>query len=76
MLLRILPLYRDLEILYIDVFGVYDMYTWRCMLYIRCVVVWIFMHVIFLENFCRHNVYFLNKCFIRVFYRFNRNMAL
>jgi len=48
---EILPICRDLEILCIDVLGVYDMYTWRCMLYVRCVVVWIFMHVIFLENF-------------------------
>jgi len=25
---------------------------------------------------CRRSVYFLNKCFIRVFYRFNRSRAL
>jgi len=36
---EILPICRDLEISRIDVFGVCDMYTWRCMLYILCVVV-------------------------------------
>ena len=29
-----------------------------------------------LVNFWRRDVYFLNKCFIRVFYRFNGNRAL
>jgi len=33
-----------------------------CMLYFM-----IFMHVIFLENFWRRDIYFLNKCFTRVF---------
>jgi len=76
MLIEILPICRVLEILCIDVFGVYDMYSWRCMLCIRCVVVWIFMHVIFVEKFWWRDFYFLNKCFLRVYYRFNRNRAL
>ena len=32
------------------------------------------MHV--LRSFGERNVYFLNKCIIRVFYRFNRSRAL
>jgi hypothetical protein len=33
------------------------------------------MHVEFLD-YVRRSVYLLNICYIRVFYRFNRNMAL
>jgi len=33
------------------------------------------LHVVF-EFYWRRNVYFLNICIIRVFYRFNRNRAL
>jgi hypothetical protein len=35
----------------------------------------IFMQVSF-ENYWRHDVYFLNNCNIRVFYRFNRSRVL
>jgi len=76
LVVEILPICRDLEIfMYCHIWS-YNMYTWRCMLYVRCVVVWIFVHVIFLENFWRCSVYFLNNCIIHVFYRFNRNRVL
>jgi hypothetical protein len=42
---------------------------------IRCAVDILYMHDEF--GFClRRSVYFLNICYICVFYRFNRNMAL
>jgi len=73
---EILLMCRDLEILCIDVLRVYDMYTWRCMLYIPLRSCLNFYACYILVNFWRRSVYFLNKCFIRVFYRFNRNRAL
>lgn len=73
--IEILPMRRDLETLYDDVYWSHGMYTWRCMIYIRCDC-WeiLYMHV---DVICwRRSVYFLNLCFIRVFYRFNINRAL
>jgi hypothetical protein len=38
-------------------------------------ILYIYMHVVCL-NFVRRSVYFLNICYIPVFYRFNRSRAL
>jgi len=50
---------------------------WWCMIYIRCDC-WelLQMHVVGFFFCWRCSVYFLNKCFIRVYYRFNWNRAL
>jgi len=46
------------------------------MLFIRCEVFEKFFIMHDLEIFGERNVYLLNNCIIRVFYRFNRSMAL
>jgi hypothetical protein len=42
---------------------------------LRLLRYFVYMHVEFLDC-VRRSVYFLNICYIRMFYRFNRNMAL
>jgi len=71
-----LPICRDLEtftMMYIDLM---TCIFWKCMTFIRCDC-WgiLYMHVVWIFVW-RCSVYFLNRCFIRVFYRFNRNRAL
>ena len=56
-------------------FDAHDMATWRCMLFIRCVVFEKFLCLLF-EIYWRCDVYFLNIYNIRVFYRFNRSRTL
>jgi hypothetical protein len=51
----------------------HDMYMWNlCFVPLRGLRYFIYMHICL--DFCvRCSVYFLNICYIRVFYRFNRN---
>ena len=73
--MEIFPICRDLEILHDDVYWSYDMYILEmCDLYLlhSCLN---FYACYILGNFWRSDVYFLNKCFIRVFYRL-KNRAL
>jgi len=72
-----LPICQDLEILYDDVYWSYDMYILEMYdLYpLRLLMNLIYACCLNIDVKA-YNVYFLNKCFIRVFYRFNRNMAL
>jgi len=73
--IEIRPICRDLEILYDDVYWSHGMYTLEMYdLYpLRLLRIYLYM----LYDICwRRSVYFLNKCFIRVFYRFSRNRVL
>jgi len=71
-----LPICRDLEIFMMMYIDLMTCIFWRCMTFIRCDC-WgiLYMHVVSFFVW-RRSVYFLNICFIRVFYRFNRNRAL
>jgi len=74
--MEILPICRDLEILYDDVYWSYDMYILEMYDLYPCDC-WeiLYMHVVWILM-CRRSVYFLNIYIIRVYYRFNRNRAL
>jgi len=67
---------RDLRILYDDVRWFYDMYIFGDLCYISTATVDEFYTYMLFEIYWRRNVYFLNICIIRVFYRFNRSRAL
>ena len=65
--IEIWPICRDLEILYDDIYWSHGMYTLEMYdLYVHAKICFWWWR----------SVYFLNICFIRVFYRFNRNRAL
>jgi hypothetical protein len=52
----------------IYILEMYDLYPLRLLRYFYiCMLFWILL---------RRSIYFSNICFIRVFYRFNRNKAL
>jgi len=76
MLWRICPFvgfWRSYLWMYVDLM---TCILWRCMTFIRCNC-WgiLYMHAVWIIVW-RRSVYFLNICFIRVFYRFNRNRVL
>ena len=50
---------------YLEMYVIYPLRS--CLNFYACYI-WV--------NFCRRDIYFLNNCIIRVFYRFNRNRAL
>jgi hypothetical protein len=73
---EICPLVGTWRILYDDVFLTMVCICWR---YINCIPLWLLRYFIYawwLWILLRRSVYFLNICYIRVFYRFNRNRAL
>jgi len=57
------------------IYDAYDMAIWRCMLFIGCDIFEKLLCMLF-EFYWRRDIYFLNICIFRVFYRFNKSRAL
>ena len=73
---EILPIYRVLNILFMDVFMSWWHDYLRCTLFFRCDVLLLKFYACRLRIIWRRDIYFLNNCYICVFYRFNKSRAL